>query len=123
MNPQALEKLLREKVATEKPRPGFETRIQAMAREPRMPKKSPLPRWIALGGLSAVALTILTPRDKAAPRIVETRPQPGPPVEVKIVETETALTAPVHKEIEGMKNDARRAWDFLSGAVPSMTVK
>ncbi|YCM43809.1 hypothetical protein V2O64_21100 [Verrucomicrobiaceae bacterium 227] len=124
MNTESLEKLLREKVATESPRPGFETRIQAMAREPRVMENHRSYRGLAGLGLSlaALALVISLPEQPkpSSPALVEIAPAP---VETKIAIAETKVETPVQKEIEGMKSDARRAFDFLSGTVPSMIEK
>jgi len=122
MNTESLENLLREKIVMEKPRPGFETRIQAMAREPRIMPKRRSYRWVAGLGLAAVALVVSLPTQPkpAPPAVVATTP---PPVESKIAITETKVETPVQKEIEGMKSDARRAFAFLSDTVPSLIEK
>lgn len=125
MNPNSLEKILREKIATEKPRPGFETRIQAMAREPYTADENHRFRWIAGVSVAAVALLVTFPRTPHSPqpelpgKLVEITPSPT--TESALVVASDSVKEPVSREIEGIKSDARRAFDFLSNAVPSMT--
>lgn len=121
MKTESLENLLREKIATEKPRPGFETRIQAMAREPRVMEKRRGYLWLAGLGMTAVAMVALFPKEqKSSP---STMAHTAPPAELKTALTETRRETMVQKEIEGMKSDARRAFDFLSNTVPSLIEK
>jgi hypothetical protein len=120
MKTESLENLLREKIATEKPRPGFETRIQAMAREPRVMEKRRGYLWLTGLGIAALAVMALMPREE---KPSSTLAGPLSPPELKVALTETRLETPVQKEIEGMKSDARRAFDFLSSTVPSLIEK
>ena len=122
MNTETLEKLLREKIAVETPRPGFETRIQAMARETRSMENRRSYRWIAGLGIAAVALVASLPKEPkpAPPAMVEATP---PPAQSTLAITETKSASTVQKEIEGIKSDARRAFDVLSNTMPSLIEK
>ncbi|MEJ6582194.1 MAG: hypothetical protein QNL68_20620 [Akkermansiaceae bacterium] len=122
MNTDSLERLLREKIATEKPRPGFETRIQAMARESRSMEEHRSYRWLVGFGIAAVALVASLPKESkpVLPETVETTP-PLEATQVALTEIKTETS--VQKEIEGMKSDARRALYFLSNTVPSLIEK
>jgi len=122
MNPESLENLLREKIVTEKPRPGFETRIQAMAREPRIMAKRRSDRWMAGLALAAVVLVVSLPKQPKSPLPATVDATP-PQMEIKVAATKIKEETPVHKEIEGMKSDARRAFDFLSDTIPSLIQK
>ena len=122
MNTEQLESLLRAKVETEPPRPGFETRIQALSREPFEKKKKSRARY-ALPTMAAVALGLILskPKDNLAPAVVDI-PDPVP-VEV---ETEESLSfiddTPVHREVEAVKSDAEKAMNFLSRSLPSISL-
>ena len=122
MNTEQLESLLRAKVETEPPRPGFETRIQALSREPFEKKKKSRARY-ALPTMAAVALGLILskPKDNPAPAVVDI-PDPVP-IEV---ETEESLSfiddTPVHREVEAVKSDAEKAMNFLSRSLPSISL-
>lgn len=127
MNRDSLESLLREKIAVGKPRPGFETRIQAMAREPFTEEESHLARWIGGISLAAVAIVLALPRSPQTPAPTGTTPAlvelpTSPAAEQPAISlTKGSVEEPVIREIEGIKSDAKRAFDFLSNAVPSLT--
>lgn len=123
-NPLAhLEERLREKIATETPRPGFETRIQAMAREPYVPEKRSLFRRLAVPALALLAIGIvISPKDqKTSDQPVVTQPDP---VEAPIEETTmTKIEEPVQKEIKGLKNDAQWTMSLFKKALPSIPIE
>ncbi len=122
MTTHLLEQRLREKIATGTPRPGFETRIQAMAREPHVPEKKSLMRRLAVPALAVVAIgAVLNPGDKTKPAPVVTTPAPViEPVEEPAM---AAIEEPVQKEIEGLKNDAKWTMSLFQKALPSLPVK
>ncbi len=117
MNQEHLENLLREKSPTEKPRPGFETRIQALAREPREPRKATFNfAWLALPGLAAVVITLI---------MLRTAPAKAPPlVSIPTVQpskvTQAVAESPMHREVDGLKNDTRRVLALFQRQVPSI---
>ena len=121
MTPPSLEDRLRVKITTASPRPGFETRIQAMAREPYVPEKKSLTRRIAMPALAILAIGVaLSPKDKPKNKPIVVTPDP-------IVEPtgETALTKieePVQREIQGLKNDAKWTMGLFKKALPSIPV-
>lgn len=133
MNTESLERLLREKVPTEEPRPGFETRLQALAREPILARKRAY-RGVLGFGVSLVAsiLTVMTLSDsnrQPAPPVVNV---PAPQTIASLLSGGTGLAlfghatrpeSPVRREIADLKKDARSVFDFLSESVPSMPVK
>lgn len=115
-----LETRLREKIATETPRPGFETRIQAMAREPFVPEKKSLTRRFALPALAVLAIGIvISPKDEEKTETpIASQPDPiEPPLEETAI---TKIEKPVQKEIEGLKNDAKWTMSLFKKALPSI---
>ena len=77
MNTYSLEPRLREKITTEIPRPGFETRIQAMAREPFIPDEKGLTRRFALPALAVLAIgVVLSPKDEPTQQPLVVTPAP-----------------------------------------------
>lgn len=122
MTTQLLEQRLREKIPTETPRPGFETRIQAMAREPYVPEKKSLARRLAVPALAVIAIgAVLNPGGKSKPAPVAATPDPVvEPVEEPAM---TAIEEPVQREIQGLKNDAKWTMGLFQKALPSLPVK
>lgn len=133
MNTESLERLLREKVPTDQPRPGFETRLQALAREPALARKRSYRGLLGLGlGFAALTLTVLTLSDsnrKPSPSIAEippprtSAPLPSDGNGLALFGQAPRAESPVSKEIADLKKDARSAFTFLSDSVPSMPVK
>ena len=124
MNTEQLETLLRAKVETEPPRPGFETRIQALSREPYETKQKRSRRWLAVPTLAAVTfvLVLSKPKDDPGPAVVEAQ-DPVPVVEAQPEESLTFIEdTPVHREIEAVKSDAERTMSFLSRSLPSLSL-
>jgi hypothetical protein len=121
MNIQALENRLREKIVTETPRPGFETRIQAMAREPFSPEKKGFIRRFAVPAMAVLAIVVvISPKDKPDGQPVAKAPAP-----VRNTDEQVAgITeeAPVQREIRGLKNDAKRTVSLFQKALPSIPV-
>jgi len=116
MNQDPLEKRLREKLPAIPPRPGFETRLQAMAREPSLSKKSGLLRHLALPALALVVITfIFATREK---------PQATSPVvkQSPANTTPAGLEEPVSREYRGLKNDAQWTMSLFRNTLPSMPV-
>jgi len=114
MKNETLEQRLREKLPAPAPRPGFETRIQAMAREPSLRKKSGLLRLLALPALALiVAALILLPRDEPAPQAVVEVPDTPPAPVVRLEE-------PVSREYQGLKNDAQWTLSLFRNTLPSI---
>ena len=122
MNTDTLENRLRVKITTETPRPGFETRIQAMAREPYVPEKKSLTRRIAMPALAILAIGIvISPKEKPAEPPVADKADPiEPPVEESAM---TKIEEPVKREIEGLRNDAKWTMSLLKKALPSIPVE
>ncbi len=121
MTTDALEQHLRVKIATGTPRPGFETRIQAMAREPYLPEKKNLIRRFAVPALAVIVIgVVLGPKDKPAKTAVVVSPEP-------VIESteKTALAKiekPVQREIQGLKNDAKWTMGLFQKALPSISI-
>jgi len=122
MNTNSFENRLRVKITTTIPRPGFETRIQAMAREPHIPEKKSLTRRLAVPALAVLAIAIIvSPKDQPAEPAVADQTEPiEPPVEES---TMTKIEEPVQKEIEGLKNDAKWTLSLFKKALPSISVE
>ncbi len=122
MKTNSLEQRLREKIPTETPRPGFETRIQAMAREPHVPEKKPLLRRLAVPALALIAIAaVFSPKGKTPKQNVVVTPTP-----VEELTEDSALTKieqPVQREIQGLKNDAKWTMGLFQKALPSISVK
>lgn len=120
MNKDQLEPLLRAQVETAVPRPGFETRIQALSREPFEEKKKRR-TWVAIPAMAAIALGLIIsrPEDKPAPAVADV-------VEPIAPETEDSLSfiedTPVHREIEAVKSDAEKTMSFLERSLPSLSL-
>jgi len=120
MNKEQLETLLRSPVEAALPRPGFETRIQALSREPFEAKRKRR-TWIAIPTFAALTLGLVlsTPDDKPASIVVET---PTPDVE----QTDESLSfiedTAVHREIEAVKSDAEKTMSFLERSLPSLSL-
>ncbi|MGB0143316.1 MAG: hypothetical protein ACPGJR_07465 [Akkermansiaceae bacterium] len=120
MTQDYLEQRLREKLPAISPRPGFETRIQALAREPHEPKRKSLFTKLALPAVALVVLVlVLAPREDPAPAptvVEQTTPEPEPsPI--------AALKEPVTREYEGLKKDAQWTLGLFRSALPSVPVK
>lgn len=122
MNTEMLENRLREKIVTEAPRPGFETRIQAMAREPYTPEKKGLIRRFAVPVMAVLAiLIVIAPKNRTPkPAVTEGPEQQDKPIE-KVAEVQTP--APVEREIQGLKNDAKWTMSLFQKALPSLPVQ
>lgn len=124
MNTEQLETLLRAQVETAPPRPGFETRIQALSREPYETKGRKSRRWLAVPALAALTFVLLLskPKDEPAPAVVEVKD----PVPAEIETADESLSfiddTPVHREIEAVKSDAERTMNFLSRSLPSLSL-
>lgn len=122
MNIQDLENRLREKIVTEIPRPGFETRIQAMTREPFAPEKKGFFRRFVVPAMAVLAIfVVIAPKEKPAGEVVAQTPDPVELKEEAI--TATRGEAPVQREIQGLKNDARRTMSLFQKALPSIPVR
>lgn len=118
MTPDQLDQRLREKLPAVSPRPGFETRLQALAREPDQPKKASLRARLALPALALVILALIfvpTPNKQpaSAPSLVDSNPNPAPRPKIE---------GPVSREYEGLKNDARWTLSLVRSTVPSIPV-
>ncbi|MDA7865826.1 hypothetical protein OAE72_01835 [Akkermansiaceae bacterium] len=121
MTTQTLETRLREKIVTETPRPGFETRIQAMAREPFAPEKKGFIRRFAVPAMAVLAIfVVIAPGGKPSGEAVSVAPIAVEPTNVAI--TESINEAPVQREIRGLKNDARRTMSLFQKALPSFPI-
>lgn len=120
MTPEQLEQRLREKLPTATPRPGFETRVQALAREPHEPKGMPLLAKLVLPAAALVAvIVVLVPKEKPVPTpttVVETTPDPEP-------SAIAALSEPMTREYEGLKKDAEWTMSLFRSALPSVPAK
>jgi hypothetical protein len=116
MTPEQLEQRLREKLPAATPRPGFETRLQALAREPYESKRKPGLARLVLPAMALVALSlILLPKDptSSGPTVVAPPPEPAPsPI--------AALKEPVTREYEGLKKDAEWTLALFRSALPSV---
>ncbi len=122
MNIQALENRLREKIVTETPRPGFETRIQAMAREPFTPEKKGFIRRFTVPAMAVFAIFIvIAPKDKPAGPAISKTPAPVEATEGSV--TGATEQAPVQREIQGLKNDAARTMSLFQKALPSLPTR
>lgn len=121
MTQDYLEQRLREKLPAISPRPGFETRIQALAREPHEPKRNSLFSRLALPTVALVALVlVLAPKEDPAPAstvVEKTTPEPEPSTAI------AALKEPVTREYEGLKKDAQWTLGLFRSALPSVPVK
>ncbi|MFT6863052.1 MAG: hypothetical protein ACJAVK_001613 [Akkermansiaceae bacterium] len=121
MNTNSFENRLRVQIKTAIPRPGFETRIQAMAREPYAPEKKSLVRRFVVPALAVLAIAIVvSPKDKPAEPAIVAKPEPlKRPIEETVM---TKIEEPVQKEIEGLKNDAKWTLSLFKKALPSIPV-
>lgn len=119
---KSLENRLREEIVTETPRPGFETRIQAMARERLVPEKKTLIRRFAIPVMAIIAIfVIIAPKEKPTSPTFAKTPQTANFPEKTIVEI--TGEAPIQREIQGLKNDAQRAMNLFKKALPSIPVR
>ena len=122
MTTQTLETRLREKIVTETPRPGFEKRIQAMAREPFAPEKTGFIRRFAVPAMAVLSIfVVIAPGRKPPGQAITVGPRVVDPTNVAI--TESINEAPVQREIQGLKNDARRTMSLFQKALPSFTIR
>lgn len=116
MTKDSLENRLREKVASVPPRPGFETRIQAMARESHAPRKRPLLVRLALPALALFVLAVLfSPKKK---------PTMNPNVAASPSTTKSPdkFQEPVAREYQGLKNDAQWTMSLFRNSLPSIPI-
>jgi hypothetical protein len=120
MKKDQLESLLRAPVEAAIPRPGFETRIQALSREPFEAKKKNR-SWIAIPAFAAITLGLVLSRsnDKPAPAVVVA---PPPVVEEKDESLSFIEDTAVYREIEAVKSDAEKTMSFLSRSLPSLSL-
>ena len=120
MKKDQLEPLLRAPVETAIPRPGFETRIQALSREPYEAKKKSR-SWIAIPTFAAITLGLVLskPNDEPTPSVVETS---DPVVEEKDESLSFIEDTAVHREIEAVKSDAEKTMSFLERSLPSLSL-
>lgn len=122
MTTDPLELRLREKFTTETPRPGFETRIQAMAREPYVPEKKSLTRRFALPALAILAIgAVLNSKKEPTQQPLVVTP---PPITEPAEETSLSkIEEPMQREIQGLKNDAAWTMGLFQKALPSISVE
>ncbi len=120
MKKDQLESLLRAPVEAAIPRPGFETRIQALSREPIEAKKKSRP-WIAIPAFAAITLGLVLsrPNDKPAPAVVVA---PAPVVEEKDEPLGFIEDTALYREIVAVKSDAEKTMSFLSRSLPSLSL-
>ena len=125
-NFQHLENSLRQPLEKERPRPGFEARLQAMAHHELKPvrqiKRSRL--WLAVPACAALfILFLITASQNPAPTsVVQVVPlESMDPVEEKVVLT-VSEDSPLRQEARGFEKDARRTADFLFKALPSISI-
>ena len=122
MNIKALENRLREKIVTETPRPGFETRIQAMAREPFATERTEFFRRFAVPAMALFTIFIvISPKENPDGQPVTKAPDP-----VKNTDEQAAWIAEealVQREIRGLKNDAKRTVSLFQNALPSLPTR
>lgn len=120
MKKDQLESFLRAPVEAAIPRPGFETRIQALSREPFEAKKRGR-SWIAIPAFAAITLGLFLsrPNDKPAPAVVVA---PAPVVEEKDESLSFIEDSSVYREIEAVKSDAEKTISFLSRSLPSLSL-
>ena len=122
MTTETLESRLREKIVTETPRPGFETRIQAMAREPFTPEKKGIIRRFAVPVMAVLAiLAVISPKDQAAKSAVAEGDEDPDTTTEEVADTQAP--APVAREIQGLKNDAKWTMSLFQKALPSIPVQ
>ena len=120
MKKDQLESLLRAPVEAAIPRPGFETRIQALSREPFKAKKKSR-SWIAIPAFAAITLGLVLsrPNDKPAPAVVVA---PAPVVEEKDEPLGFIEDTALYREIVAVKSDAEKTMSFLSRSLPSLSL-
>ena len=120
MTQDSLEQRLQEKLPANLPSPGFETRIQALAREPYEIKRKPFLAKLALPAVALVALVLVfAPKDDPTPAPVifdQSTPNPKTPPIV-------ALEEPLTREYEGLKKDAEWTLGLFRSALPTIPVK
>jgi hypothetical protein len=123
MNNEILEQRLRQPLKKATPRPGFESRLQAMARHELKPTRSDRVRsrlWLALPAFALLfLLAIIT-----APKQDQTPPVARAPAPIKEEQPAFTLIEPtaLKDEARGIENDARRTADFLFKAMPSISI-
>ncbi len=119
MKKDQLESLLRAPVEAAIPRPGFETRIQALSREPFKAKKKSR-SWIAIPAFAAITLGLVLSRsnDKPAPAVVA----PAPVVEEKDESLGFIENTAIYREIAAVKPDAEKTMSSLSRSLPSLSL-
>ena len=120
MKKDQLESFLRAPVEAAIPRPGFETRIQALSRESFEAKKKNR-SWIAIAAFAAITMGFFLsrPDDKPAPAVVVA---PAPVVEEKDKPLNFIEDTAVYREIEAVKSDAEKTMSFLSRSLPSLSL-
>ena len=122
MTTKSLENRLREKIVTDPPRPGFETRVQAMARERFAPERKLFIHRYAIPVMAIIAIfVIIAPKEKPSTPTLAKTPEAIKPSTDTILET-TEETG-VQREIRGLKNDAHRAISLFKKALPSIPVR
>jgi hypothetical protein len=122
MNNEILEQRLRQPLEKATPRPGFETRLQAMAHHELKPTRSDRVRsrlWLTLPTFALLFLLaiIAAPEKDQIPPVAKA---PAPIVEVQPAFTLIKPSA-LKDEARGIENDARRTADFLFKAMPSIS--
>ena len=125
MKKDQLESLLRAPVEAAIPRPGFETRIQALSREPFKAKKKSR-SWIAIPAFAAITLGLVLsrPNDKPAPAVVAPAivVAPAPVVEEKDEPLGFIEDTALYREIVAVKSAAEKTMSFLSRSLPSLSL-
>ncbi len=122
MTTKSLENRLREKILTAPPRPGFEMRVQAMARERLAPEKKLFIHRYAIPAMAIIAIfIIIAPKENPTPQTLAKTPEAIKPSKNTILET--AGETGVQREIQGLKNDAQRAISLFRKALPSIPVR
>lgn len=122
MTTQALENRLREKIVTESPRPGFETRIQTIAREPRSQEKKSFIRRFAAPAMAVLAIfVIIAPKDNPASQTIAIANEVPELTEEAVAVSSKVVS--VQHEIQGLKNDAQRTMSLFKKALPSIPTR
>ena len=126
MKKDQLESFLRAPVEAAIPRPGFETRIQALSREPFKARKKSR-SWIAIPAFAAITLGLVLsrPNDKPAPAVVVAPAivvAPAPVVEEKDEPLGFIEDTALYREIVAVKSDAEKTMSFLSRSLPSLSL-
>ncbi|MDB4296179.1 hypothetical protein N9940_01135 [bacterium] len=122
MNREILEQRLRQPLEKAQPRPGFETRLQAMVHHELKPtrqlKRSRL--WLAVPAFVALFLLLLIadPEKRTTAPVAQVPPEPVEEKVTLVVSENSAL----HQEARGFEKDAKRTADFLFKAMPSISI-